>query len=134
MSEALSRTTGLGESKQQSITDTAFPSQQEESIVVLLHKDAAKSVRIHDVIDVIGVLDPLLHEDAAHMDVQDDFDEFMAHDDAMDESVDAENIGTNQNIAVPTTRSQKVSFNHIKPYLSMHKLSLLKLYVQNIAA
>lgn len=100
--------TQLGEPVQQSLTDTAFPQQSAESFIVLLHGDAARSVRLHDVVDIIGILDPLLHENGANMDIQDDFDEFMAEEEVIDEAVDAENMGGNENSAVPTPRRPKV--------------------------
>jgi hypothetical protein len=100
--------TRLGEPAKQSLTDTAFPQQSAETVVVLLHGAAAKGVRLHDVIDVIGILDPLLHDDGAGMDVQDDFDEFMEQEDVIDEAVDAENMGGNDNDAVPAPRHPKV--------------------------
>ena len=102
--------TQLGGSTQQCLTDSAFPHQSSDSFIVLLHNEATKSVRLHDVVDVIGVLDPLLHEDGAHMDVQDDFDEFMEEEEVIDEAVDAENMGGNENSAVPTPRRPKVMF------------------------
>ena len=118
--------TQLGGSAQQSLTDSSFPQQSSNRFIVLLHNEAAKSVRLHDVVDVIGVLDPLMHEDGAHMDVQDDFDEFMEEADVVDEAVDAENMGGNENSAVPSPRRPKVSTTmHIFAFLIDDLLSIL---------
>lgn len=100
--------TRLEEPMQESLTVTGFPQMSSESFIVLLHNDAAKNVRIHDVIDIIGILDPLLHDDVAQMDVQDEFDEFMEEGEVIDEAVDAENMSGNENSAVPTPTQPKV--------------------------
>lgn len=98
----------------QSLTDTAFPHQSSDSVIVLLHNEAAKNARLHDVIDVIGILDPLLHDDGAGMEVQDEFDELMEEEEVLDEAVDAENMGGNENSAVPTPRRPKVAATYLR--------------------
>jgi hypothetical protein len=60
------------------------PDPHRDGAVVLLYDDAATSVRLHDVVDVLGILDPLRH---AAVDDESDADSF----DELDELVEQEN-------------------------------------------
>jgi Mini-chromosome maintenance replisome factor len=102
LSETLSNT-HLGCLGSMARTEGAFAAPGRDSCIVLLYDQPASDVRLHDVINVIGVLDSALHEDVGGIeDLQDDFDEIM--EDQMDE----ENLGDNENSGMPTARRRQV--------------------------
>lgn len=67
-----------------------------DGVIVLLHDAAMHDVKLHDVIDVVGILDPLRHCDDA--DDESDFDEF-------EETLQQENVDDNGEAAPAKVRT-----------------------------
>jgi hypothetical protein len=74
-----------------------------DGVIVLLHDDAMADVKLHDIVDVAGILDPFRHEDDDGEESNfDDLDNAFAQEIA-DENVDGNGTATSHcKVAAPS--------------------------------
>jgi hypothetical protein len=83
------------------------PHPERDGAIVLLHDDDMAEVKLHDVIDIIGILDPLMHMDEGDTSDADSFDEILQQENADDEGGEA----------APTQGKVRVVLTSCRPFL-----------------